>query len=225
MIFAVISAVYLGLLCSISPCPLATNIAAVSFIGRNAGKTSAVFYAGLWYALGRVWIFCLLGWLLAGMADAAPAMAHWLQKYMNMFLGPCMVLIGMVLLDLLPLPAWKGVPVSDRIVRITGKSRMLGALLLGIVFALSFCPSSVVLFFGTLIPLALEMKSPLLLSGIFGLASCVPSLIFAFVLAFCSGKLARGYQFTGKLEFWMQKLTGFVFLLVGIGLVCVQIFR
>ncbi len=216
MTFAIISAVYLGLLCSVAPCPLATNIAAVSFIGRQNRKASAVFYAGLCYALGRILAFCVLGIILAQMLHTVPAVSHGLQKYMNMFLGPCMILVGMVLLELLSIPGWKGTGISGTIQHYIGKCRMLGAVLLGILFALSFCPSSAVLYFGTLISRAGEGNSLPLLSGIFGFSSCVPVLFFAFVLAFSSRKLAVIYNFVGKVELGARWITGGIFLLIGI---------
>lgn len=215
MTAAVFSAVYLGFLCSISPCPMATNIATISFIGRKSGRTDAVLYSGLFYAIGRILTFCVLGSLLASMLDFAPEISHFLQKYVAMFLGPCLILIAMVLLDLLKIPAWGGYCVNGEFLQWIEKCGVFRSLLLGVIFALSFCPVSAALFFGTLLPLSLKVNAPLLLSGIFGAASCVPVLLFAFVLAFATKKLANVYNFVGKLEIWTRRITGIIFLLIG----------
>ncbi|MGW8258007.1 MAG: hypothetical protein ACWGMZ_11015, partial [Thermoguttaceae bacterium] len=50
--FGVLSALWLGILTSISPCPLATNIAAISYIGRRVDSSKQVFLTGLVYTLG-----------------------------------------------------------------------------------------------------------------------------------------------------------------------------
>ena len=215
MTAAILTAVYLGLLCSISPCPLATNIAAVSFIGRKTGKPPAVFCSGIFYALGRLPAFCVLGLVLGKMLDSAPMISHGLQKYMNLFLGPCMILIAMVLLDLLKLPGWLSLNVNSKHLNRLEKFKFSGAVLLGILFALSFCPTSAVLYFGSLLPLAMNKSSLLLFSGIFGVASCLPVLGFAFILAFASQKLAGVYNAVGKLERWARWITGGIFLLIG----------
>ena len=216
MTSAILSAVYLGILCAISPCPLAANIAAISFSSRKTGDNKAVLYAGLLYTLGRVITFCFLGFLLSKAADLAPEIFHVLQKYMNMFLGPLLILAAMFMLGLLKFPAGKGIEFRGSFLKHLEKYGVFSSILLGIILALSFCPSSAVLFFGTLMPLAVKVNSPLLLSGVFGAASGIPVLIFAFVIAFFSSRLAKIFNFTGCLERWTTKITGLLFLFIGI---------
>ena len=216
MTAALLNAFYLGFLCSISPCPLAANIAAVSFIARKSGKKTACLYTGFLYASGRLFTFVLLGLILSRTFDAVPAISHGLQKYMNMFLGPCLILIAMLLLELLSLPRFKSIQVNEKFLRFLDSAGYFGAFLLGIIFALSFCPTSAVLYFGTLLPLSVKMDSPLLFSFVFGFSSCVPILIFAFISAFFSSKLAKACNAAGHLERWAQRITGIIFLLLGL---------
>ncbi len=225
MITAMISAVYLGILCSISPCPLAANIAAVSFVAGKSGKKETVLLAGLFYTLGRLIAFCVLGFLLTRIMDIAPMVSHILQKYMNMFLGPLLIVTAMFLLGLLAIPVFSGTDIQGKYRKHLDCHGIFGALLLGIVFALSFCPASAVLFFGTLIPLAIRTGTPLILSGIFGFAGGIPVLLFAFIIAFCSNKLGKIFNITGMLEYWTTKITGAVFLVAGIYFTVIQLTR
>ena len=156
------SALWLGILTAISPCPLATNIAAISFIGRQSSMRKSVLFSGLCYTLGRTATYCLLGTLIMTGLLATAQISQFLQKYMNEILGPILILLGMVLLG------WIG---SDLSINLAGDSLQKRAerggqgwaVILGILFALSFCPVSAGLFFAGLIPLAIQHNSRLIL--------------------------------------------------------------
>ena len=225
MITAILTAVYLGILCSISPCPLATNIAAVSFVSRKSGQKKAVLLAGLLYTLGRLITFCVLGFLLAETMDAAPMVSHTLQKHMNMFLGPLLIITAMFLLGLLAIPNFSGINFNDNFRKYLGGCGLFSPLLLGIVFALSFCPTSAVLFFGTLLPLAIKTDAPLILSALFGFASGIPVVMFSFLIAFFNNKLSKIFNMTEKIEYWTTKITGSIFLLIGVYFTITQLIR
>lgn len=208
------TAVWLGILCSISPCPLATNIAAIGFVGRKVGRIGLVFGAGLLYTLGRTLTYGVLGVLLVSGLTAAPEISHILEKYMNLLMGPLLILVAMVLLGLLNvrLPSGGGSKLTERL----GRGGIFGAFPLGIIFALSFCPTSAALFFGSLLPLALKMHSGVLLPVLFGIATGVPVLVFAFLLAFTANRIGRVYHRLAGVEAWAQRITGGIFLIVGI---------
>lgn len=212
---AIGSAFWFGILTSISPCPLATNIAAISFVGRKSGSAPAVLAAGVLYACGRTIAYASLGILLAGGLTAAPEVSHLLQKYMNLLMGPLLILVAMVLLKLLTLPAISG-GIGERLRIRVERMGIAGAGLLGIIFALSFCPTSAVLFFGSLLPLAIKFNSGLLLPAIYGMATGLPVLFFAFLLAFGVNQLGRTYHRLAMFELWAQRITGIIFLLIGL---------
>lgn len=212
---AIGSAFWFGILTSISPCPLATNIAAISFVGRKIGSAPAVLAAGVLYACGRTIAYASLGILLAGGLTAAPEVSHLLQKYMNLLIGPLLILVAMVLLKLLTLPAISG-GIGERLWIRVKRMGIAGAGLLGIIFALSFCPTSAVLFFGSLLPLAIKFNSGLLLPAIYGMATGLPVLFFAFLLAFGVNQLGRTYHRLAMFELWAQRITGIIFLLIGL---------
>lgn len=215
-ILAVMTAAWLGFLCSISPCPLATNIAAISFVSRKVGKVGAVLGAGVLYTLGRTVAYAVVGILLIGGLSAAPEMSHLLQKYMNLLMGPLLILVAMVLLDMLKLRIPSTFGMGNAMQKMVEKAGVFGAFLLGSLFALSFCPSSAALFFGSLLPLAIKMESGFVLPGIFGIATGLPVLLFAFLLAFSANKVGQAYNRLAKLECWAQRITGGIFLLLGI---------
>ncbi|MCK5659635.1 MAG: sulfite exporter TauE/SafE family protein, partial [Alphaproteobacteria bacterium] len=140
-ILVLASAFWLGILTSISPCPLATNIAAMSFIGRRVGNPKMVFFTGSLYTAGRALTYGLLGIVLLSSLLSTPALSNTLQKYMNLALGPILILVGMVLLEMITFNLSNG-GMGDGVRQKIEKMGFWGAGLLGIIFALSFCPTS-----------------------------------------------------------------------------------
>jgi cytochrome c biogenesis protein CcdA len=224
LVVGVGSALWLGLLTSISPCPLATNLAAISFVGRDAGKPAAVLFSGLMYTLGRVLAYTLLGSLVVASLLSAPNVSVWLQRNINLFLGPLLVLVGMVLLGLIELPVGAGSGLNALRERVQ-KLGVVGAGLLGLLFALSFCPVSAALFFGSLVPLAIAERSPLLLPAVYGIGTGVPVLGFALLLVFGAKSLGTVFQKLTGIERWLRLGTGLVILLIGIYLTLQNVFH
>ncbi|MDD3288339.1 MAG: aromatic aminobenezylarsenical efflux permease ArsG family transporter [Alphaproteobacteria bacterium] len=216
LVLAFVSAFWLGVLTSISPCPLATNVAAMSFVGRRVGNPRKVFWAGSLYTAGRALTYGLLGVVLVSSLLSAPALSNALQKYMNLALGPLMILVGMVLLEMITFSMGSGGGMGDAFRRKIEKMGFWGAGLLGIVFALSFCPTSAALFFGSLIPLALKQESGLALPTVYGIATGLPVLLFAVLIAMGASKVAKAYDRIVAFEHWARKITGAIFILVGL---------
>ncbi len=207
------SAAWLGILCAISPCPLASNLAAIGFIGRRVRSVRRVLGSGLMYTLGRATAYAVMGSVLAGGLLTAPAISHALEKYMNLLLGPLLVLVAMVLLKLLNIPVPR---IGGNVMKRLENTGAGGAFLLGVVFALSFCPTSAALFFGSLLPLAVKMRSCVTMPAIFGIATGLPVAVFAFMLAFGANKVGKAYDRLSAFEIWAQRITGVVFLAVGL---------
>lgn len=209
------SAFWLGLLTAISPCPLATNIAAISFIGRQVGSRRGVLLSGLLYTFGRALTYVALGAILAGGLLAATEVSRFLQKYMNEIMGPVMILLGMVLLG------WIGSNLSlnlggQGVQERAVKGGLLGAGLLGILFALSFCPVSAGLFFAGLIPLSFKHGSRLLLPAIYGFGTALPVIVFAFLIALSAEAVGKAFHRLTTIEKWVRLVAGVLFVLAGI---------
>jgi len=217
------SAIWLGILTSISPCPLATNITAISFVGQRVGRPVRVLCAGLLYTAGRALTYAVLGALLVSSLLSAPSVSLTLQRIMNQLLGPILVLVGMVLLGLLRVNL-RGGGVSERMQRRVERWGIWGALLLGILFALAFCPLSATLFFGSLIPLAINNGSKVLMPSLYGAGTALPVIVFALLLAISAHSLGKAFDRLRQFEQWARRVTGVVFIGVGIYLSLIHIY-
>lgn len=223
-ILAAASACWLGILTSISPCPLATNIAAISYIGKRVGTPRKVLLSGILYTLGRMLTYLILGILIVASVLSIPDLAYFLQKYMNIFLGPILVLVGMFLLGLIRLN-FSGSGISERMQNRVEKYGIGGAGLLGVLFALSFCPISAALFFGSLIPLAVQHESRVLMPTIYGIGTALPVFAFAILVALGARSIGRAFNKLTQIELWARRITGAIFIVVGIYYLLVYVFH
>ena len=209
------SALWLGILTSISPCPLATNIAAISYIGRKVGNSRQIFLTGLLYTLGRTLAYLALAFVLVASVLSMPQISLFLQKYMSLVLGPILIIVGMFLLGLIQMDIG-GQGMGDGLKKRVDAMGIWGSLLLGIVFALSFCPTSAALFFGSLVPLSLKVNSSIALPVIYGIGTALPVMVFAVLLAISAQSVGKAYNVLAKIEWWARMITGWIFILVGI---------
>lgn len=218
------SALWLGVLSSISPCPLATNVAAVSFIGKQFSSAPRVALSGLFYVLGRMLAYLVLGTVLVAGLLAAPQLSAFLQKSMNKFLGPILILVGMVLLDLIRFRL-AGAGVSANLQERAGRGGVWGAGFLGFLFALSFCPVSAALFFGSLIPLSVQHGSAIVFPLVFGVGTGLPVIVFALMIALGAKSIGLLFEKVTRVELWARGITGVVFIAAGIYYTLVYIFE
>ncbi|NQT33632.1 sulfite exporter TauE/SafE family protein [bacterium] len=215
MLLGLGTALWLGILTSISPCPLATNIAAISFIGNRVGSTRHVLVSGLLYTLGRMLVYVVIGVIVVKGILAIPGIANFLQNYTNKVLGPILIIVGLILTGLIN-AIWLGSFGSGKLQTKAEKSGIWGAGLLGVIFALSFCPVSAALFFGSLIPLAVGVGSTIVYPSLYGIGTGLPVIVFAILLAFSTQAVGRAYNKLRQFERWARRITGIVFILVGI---------
>lgn len=117
---ASLTAAWLGFLTAISPCLLTTNIAAISFVGRKVGVVKTVIFSGLLYSSGRTFTYSLLGFGVIRGILAAPELSHLLQKYMNLIMGPFLIVVAMFLLNMLSF-SFHGNRMTGKIQRIVEK--------------------------------------------------------------------------------------------------------
>lgn len=209
------AALWLGILTAMSPCPLATNIAAVSYIGKHVGSARMMLLSGLLYAAGRMAAYLALGVLLVAGTLSIPEASSFLQKYMNRLLGPILILVGMFLLELLRLNL-PGLRLSEKVPQRLARSGYWGAGLLGVVFALSFCPVSAALFFGSLIPLSVKYGSSVFLPSLYGIGTALPVLFCAFLLGFGTQTVGKVFNRLNQIEWWARRITGILFIAMGI---------
>jgi len=219
-----VSALWLGILTSISPCPLATNIAAVSFLTKKIAHPKFVFISGLAYTIGRMVLYVVLGWVIINSFLSVPQVAQFLQKYISKALGPLLILTGFILLKVITIRLPK-MSLSQKQHNKLVESGAPGAFLLGFIFALAFCPISAALFFGSLIPLALNSKMGTLFPFFYGVGTGLPVFIFALAIALGVTSLNHWFHRIAKLERYMRGITGGIFIIVGFYYIGVYILK
>lgn len=210
----IFSAFWLGILTSISPCPLATNIAAVSFISRNLGSSKKVLWSGLLYAAGRMLTYVAIAVLAVVSLLSLPEVSFFLESNMHKIIGPLLVVVGIILLDVIPI-SFSASLVGNSVQEKAGKWGIWGSGLLGIIFALTFCPLSAALFFGSLIPLAIDGKSPVMMPSVYGLGTALPVVAFALVMVFSVKSIGKIFAKLTQIEKWVRKLTAVIFIGAG----------
>lgn len=211
----ILSAFWLGILTSISPCPLATNVAAISFVARNLGSSQKVLWSGVLYSVGRMLVYIVIAVLAVASLLSLPEVSFFLETNMHKIIGPLLIIVGIILLDLLPI-SFSTSFLSNSLQNRAGRWGIWGSGLLGVVFALSFCPLSAALFFGSLIPLAVDGKSAVLMPSAFGIGTALPVVVLALVIAFGVKSLGKFFDKLTQVEKWVRKATAFIFIAAGL---------
>lgn len=209
-----LTAFLLGLMTAISPCPLATNITAIGFISKDMENQKRVFLNGLIYTLGRSISYTAVG-LLFFFGASQFEFAGFIQEWGEKVIGPLLILIGLLMLGVINIKIPGLGSITDKMQDKSGKG-FWGVLLLGIVFALAFCPYSGVLFFGMLIPMTVSSVSGLYLPIIFALGTGIPVIIFAWLIAFSVGSIGSTYNKLKTFEIWFRRVVAVLFIGVGI---------
>jgi cytochrome c biogenesis protein CcdA len=209
----ILSAFLLGLITAISPCPLATNITATAFISKNITDKKKVFLSGFVYALGRAFSYTVLGVIFYFGANQFH-FKKFLMSNGEKFLGPLLIILGFVMLNIIKLNFLGKSSFQEKLSEKFRDKGLLGSFLIGIIFALAFCPYSGALYFGALIPLTITKG--LYLPIIFAFGTGLPVILFTYLLAFTVGKIGIFYNKIAKIEKVMRFIAGIVFILTGI---------
>jgi len=210
-----LSAFLIGIMTSISPCPLATNITAIAFISKDIKNSKQTLLNGLFYTLGRGISYTLLATLIYfGLSSFS--ISSIFQGWGDKVLGPVLILIGLIMADIIKINLKTNNPKTEQIKLWLAKKGYFGSLLLGMLFALAFCPYSGVLFFGVLIPMVLKSHESLLLPPIFALGTGLPVIIFSFIIAFSANKIGSTFSKVSQVEKVIRKITATIFIIIGI---------
>lgn len=209
-----ITAVLLGLMTAVSPCPLATNITAIGFISRDLESRNRVFVNGIFYTLGRTISYSAIPLIIYAGADQF-RFSGFFQRYGEKIIGPLLILIGIYMLDIVRIN-FPGVSRLSEKMEKRKSWRLIDAVLLGAVFALAFCPYSGVLYFGMLVPLTLTTASGFYLPVLFAIATGIPVIIIAWVLAYAVSGIGGLYNKIKVIELWFRRIIAVVFIITGI---------
>lgn len=211
----ILSALILGLMTAISPCPLATNITATAFISKNISSKRKVFLSGLLYSLGRGFSYTAIGLLLYFGASKFH-IARFFNQNGEKYLGPLLIIIGLMMLNSIKLNFLGKSNFQEKLSEKFKDKGLLGSFLIGVVFALAFCPYSGALFFGMLIPMTMVSANGLYLPIVFAFGTGLPVILFTYLLAFTAGKVGVFYNRITKIEKVMRTIAGIVFILTGL---------
>lgn len=210
----ILSAFLLGLMTAISPCPLATNITATAFISRNITSKRKVFFSGILYSLGRAFSYTLIGLILFFGASKFH-IARFFHQNGEKYLGPLLIIIGLIMLNIIRLNFLGKSNFTEKLSQKFTDKGLLGSFVIGVLFALAFCPYSGVLYFGMLIPMTISSVEGLYLPIVFAIGTGLPVILFTYLLAFAAGSVGVFYNKIKTVEKWMRMIAGVVFILTG----------
>jgi cytochrome c biogenesis protein CcdA len=211
----ILSAFVLGLMTAVSPCPLATNITATAYISKNISNKKKVFLSGIVYSLGRAFSYTTIGLILYFGASKFH-IGRFFNQNGEKYLGPLLVIIGLIMLNVIKLNFFGKSNFQEKLAEKFKDKGLLGSFLIGVVFALAFCPYSGALYFGMLIPMTISSADGLYLPIVFAFGTGLPVILFTYLLAFTAEKVGVFYTRITKIEKGMRTVAGVVFILTGI---------
>ena len=212
---AIVAAFFIGLMTAISPCPLVSNLTAIAYTSRRIQHSKHTLLVGLLYTLGRMFTYVILAALIVWLGISTQGISMFLQRYGERILGPVLVFAGLVMLGVFS-PVFQGSTRLNGIKEKLADRGFLGSFMLGALLALAFCPFSAVLFFAMLIPLAIKAGDGILIPSVFALATGLPVIIFSFILAKSMARLGMILNCIQKVELWVRRSAGIIFIGAGI---------
>ncbi len=195
-----LSALFLGLMATVGPCTMATNIAALAYVGRNLTDRKYSVATAALYTLGRMFTYTMLGALIIYLGLSIPGVSIFLQDIGEKAIGPFLIVIGLLMLLIDKISFGRG---GNAISNMGGKVAdwgIIGGFPLGAIFALAFCPYSAVLFFAVLLPLALKTAGGVTLPAFFAIGTGIPVLLFGLLLSFGVASISRWVDAIGRSE-------------------------
>jgi cytochrome c biogenesis protein CcdA len=215
----VLSALLLGLITAISPCPLATNIAAIAYVSRRVKERRYAVITGALYTLGRMFSYSIIGVLIIVVGLEIPGLATFLQDFGEQALGPFLIVIGVIMLIINKLPLSLGGGKLSAIGAKVADWGMIGGFLLGALFALAFCPYSAALFFGVLIPLSLKSAGGVALPAVYAIGTGLPVLVFGVLISLGVARVSTWLNAVSRVEKIIRVAASIIFIGVGTYLV------
>ena len=212
----VIAAFFIGLMTAFSPCPLATNITAIAYASKKIGHKKETIKVGVYYTLGRAITYVLIASLIIFIGVNTQSISLFLESYGDKVLGPLLLVIGLVMLELIKFKSFTGGKRLNKLKEQLANKGHLGSFFLGVIFALAFCPFSAVLYFGMLIPLALSVGDAIIIPSVFALATGLPVIMLSFILNQSVAKLGRIMKRIEVFDKWTRRVVGLTFIIVGL---------
>ncbi|MBK9578976.1 MAG: hypothetical protein IPK50_14065 [Fibrobacterota bacterium] len=204
----VVAAVGLGVLTSISPCPMASHAAAISVLVRQAGSVRRGVLVGSAFALGRATAYALVAWIASAGLLALGPLVRRIQTHEQAVLGIVFLMGGLFLAisPRLKLPG-SGIDAGAWKARLGPLGAIPGAFALGFVLALAFCPVSAGIFFGSVIPLASMTNPSFLVTVPYGLATALPVFALTIAAGYGTSQIVRLFRVTQQAGPWLHRVS------------------
>jgi len=211
----ILTAFLLGVLTSISPCPLATNITAIAYISKEIKTVKHTLFNSLFYTAGRGLSYTLLAALIY-FGFSTFSISSIFEGWGDKVLGLVLITVSLIMFGAIKINIVLNNNKVEKLKAWLAKQGYVGSMLLGMLFALAFCPYSGVLFFGALIPLTISATAGILLPIMYALGTGLPVIIFSFLLAFSLNQVGKVFQISLKIEKIMRYMVASVFMLAGL---------
>ena len=221
---SIVAAFFIGLMTAISPCPMATNITAIAYVSKRIDNSRHTLTLGLLYALGRMTSYVFLASVIVWIGLSSQAVSFLLQDYGEKILGPFLIILGVLMLDIVKIKFLEEGEKISRLKKSLAEKGYAGSFILGVLFALAFCPFSAVLFFGMLIPLCLKARDGVILPAVFALATGLPVIVLSAMLVYGLSKIGSIMNKIGAFEALMRKTAAVVFILAGLYYIYIMYF-
>ena len=221
----IIAAFFIGLMNAISPCPMAANITAVAYISKRIDNNKHTLIVGFLYTFGRMFTYVILASLIVWFGLNTQITSLTLQKHGDKIMGPFLIILGLIMLDIIKFSLFKKSKAFNTFKEKLADKGYLGSFVLGAVLAIAFCPFSAVLFFGMLIPIAINAGDGIIIPSVFAIATGLPVILFSFILVYSISKLGTAMNYVKKIEQIVRKSTAIIIIAVGlyeVGLVCLD---
>ena len=209
------TALILGIIMATSPCPLALNITATAWLSKDISDKKRILFNGVFYMFGGIAGYTTLAYLIY-FGVSKLRVARWLQYIDGVWIGVALIVFGILMFDFI----YFNMPFFNKITSVIShrhlKRNYWNAFLMGVVFALAFCPNTAVLFFGGLIPMTITSDSGLLLPIVFAVAACLPVVVIAWLLAYSVANIGTFFNQIKSFEKWFKRIVAAIFIGAGV---------
>ena len=214
----IISAFILGLLVALNPCQLAINLSALTYLNNRSDKQHPLMSKGLLYVLGRSITYSILGIILSILIQQGLNIegVRTLMSKGEDILPYLLIIIGVYLIYRMLHHHDHHGEECHSCGKTIKRSGPLGALALGLMLAMAFCPETAIMYFGMLLPMSVANTLGWIAPVAFALGAALPVITMAYLFSKAAEK-AHGFEATFKhFQQWANGVFGLAFIVAGI---------
>lgn len=219
LLSALLTSLLLGFLMILDPCTLFTSIAAIGYIDREMQNRKRVLITGGMFVMGKLVTYVLLSipFIMGAHTDG---IHHFLEHWGEPLLAAFMLVCGVLLLFSGHHHHDHDHGVSKWLQTVDDKSSWLWAFMLGIFFAIAFCPHRLMYFF-TMIEMSVSLESAWtwVMPVVFGLGTGLPIMVLAWLISYSVVNTEVLTKKVQSFEKWFRYACAVLFLGFGVYLV------